>query len=130
MQNFCLMAYPMWRSPWTIKNMGPLYVPAKVDIIPLSEWHCTLYGQIIEYETSSHLEFKDGTALIDRVSTDHYNFQDDYYYMLGDNSPYSNNSRYLGFVSGRFIIGVATRIIYCRDRQTERFRWDRLLKRI
>ena len=130
MQNFCLMAYPMWRSPWTIKNMGPLYVPAKGDYIPLDEWHCTLYGQIIEYETGRHLEFKDGTALLDSVPTDIYTFQDDYYYMLGDNSPDSNDSRYWGFVPGKFIIGVATRIIYCRDRQTERFRWDRLLKKI
>jgi signal peptidase I len=130
MQNFCLMAYPMWRSPWTIKNMGPLYVPAKGDYIPLDEWHCTLYGQIIEYETSKHLEYKDGTALLDSIPTDIYTFQDDYYYMLGDNSPDSNDSRYWGFVPGRFIVGVATRIIYCRDRQTERFRWDRLLKRI
>lgn len=47
-----------------------------------------------------------------------------------DNSPDSSDSRYWGFVPGRFIVGVATRIIYCRDRQTERFRWDRLLKRI
>ena len=130
MQSFCFMAYPIWRSSWTIKNMGPLYVPAKGDTIPLSEWHCTLYGQIIEYETGSHLEYKDGTALLDSVPTDIYTFQDDYYYMLGDNSPDSNDSRYWGFVPGRFIVGVATRIIYCRDRQTEHFRWDRLLKRI
>ncbi len=130
MQSFCFMAYPMWRSPWTIKNMGPLYIPAKGDTIPLSEWHCTLYGQIIEYETGRHLEYKDGKALLDSVPTDIYTFQDDYYYMLGDNSSDSNDSRYWGFVPGKFIVGVATRIIYCSDRQTERFRWDRLLKRI
>ena len=130
MQSFCFMAYPIWRSSWTIKNMGPLYVPAKGDYIPLDEWHCTLYGQIIEYETGRHLEYKDGTALLDSIPTDIYTFQDDYYYMLGDNSPDSSDSRYWGFVPGRFIVGVATRIIYCRDRQTERFRWDRLLKRI
>lgn len=129
-QSFCFMAYPIWRSSWTIKNMGPLYVPAKGDNISLDEWHCTLYGQIIEYETGSHLEFRDGTALLDSISTDIYTFQDDYYYVLGDNSPDSNDSRYWGFVPGRFIVGAATRIFYCRDRQTERFRWDRLLKRI
>lgn len=129
-QSFCFMAYPIWRSSWTIKNMGPLYVPAKGDNISLDEWHCTLYGQIIEYETGSHLEFRDGTALLDSIPTDIYTFQDDYYYVLGDNSPDSNDSRYWGFVPGRFIVGAATRIFYCRDRQTERFRWDRLLKRI
>lgn len=115
-----MMTMPFTRPMWTIKNFGPLYIPKKGITIELDSIGRAIYGSIIEYETGSWPQ--------DDIKS--HTFMHDYYFAFGDNSLDSNDSRYWGFVPGEFIIGVATRILYCRDRQTERFRWDRLLKRI
>lgn len=35
-----------------------------------------------------------------------YTFEHDYYFVLGDNSPDSCDSRYIGFIPDDFIIGI------------------------
>jgi type IV secretory pathway protease TraF len=54
----------------------------------------------------------------------------DYYFVRGDNVMNSGDSRYWGFVPEEFIVGVARRIAYSRDRHTDEFRWNRLWRRI
>ncbi len=129
-QSLAWFAYPIWQCPWTSKNMGPLYVPGKGDKIELTQWHCSLYGQIIEYETGMHVEFKDSMAYLGQTPVREYVFKDDYFYVLGDNSVDSGDSRFWGFVPGCHVIGTAKRILWCRDRRTDVFRWDRIVKKI
>lgn len=40
---------------WTIKKMGPLYIPRKGDRIYLTRKNATIYKMLIEYETDKYL---------------------------------------------------------------------------
>lgn len=73
-----------------------MLVPAKGQTIELTEFNRHLYGLIIQYETGS---FPNDTA-------SSYTFTHDYYFVLGDNSPDSRDSRYIGFIPDDFIIGI------------------------
>ena len=96
-------AYPVEAGVWNIKNWGPLTVPAEGMTVRLDEFTSMLYRQAILYETGSAGD-RDGDALPDESGT--YTFSHDWYYVLGDNSPDSFDSRYFGFIPDDFIIGV------------------------
>lgn len=91
-----MAAMPFTMPMWTMKNMGPLYVPAKDVTIELDSASRAIYGAVIEYETGL---WPDSTV------TSH-TFIHDYYFALGDNSLESNDSRYWGFIPDEFIIGI------------------------
>lgn len=115
---------------WTIKNMGPLYVPKKGGSVELDTINFQLYRQIIEYETGRKFAVKDHRLLLGETPVTHYTFGNNYYFTCGDNALNSGDSRYWGFVPEEFIVGVATRITYSRDRYSNRLRRDRILKPI
>lgn len=90
----CFTAIPLSKPTWTIKDLGPLYVPAKGQEIELDEFTRHLYGHIMEYESGRPA---DGLT--------RYVFTHDWFFMLGDNCMNSCDSRYWGFVPDDFIIG-------------------------
>lgn len=114
---------------WTIKNMGPLYVPRAGDSIPLDLRHFKLYRQVIEYETGRELSFEK-EACLNGVPICGYTFQKNYYFFCGDNAPNSKDSRYWGFTPEEFIIGVVKRISYSRDPSTGERRPERWWKKV
>lgn len=91
-----MAAMPFTMPMWTMKNLGPLYVPAKGVSIKLDSVGRAIYGPVIEYETG---------AWPDSSVTGH-TFVNDYYFALGDNSLESNDSRYWGLIPADFIIGI------------------------
>lgn len=93
-----MAAMPFTMPMWTMKNMGPLYVPAKGTSIELDSVGRAIYGPVIEYETG---------VWPDSSVTSH-TFVNDYYFALGDNSLESNDSRYWGFIPADFIIGIVS----------------------
>lgn len=107
----CLMSgqFAGMDSVWTIKNMGPIYVPAKGDIIPLTSYNKKLYAMVIEYETGER-PFKSNLSE-ESLSEKEYTFRENYYFFTGDFLADSNDSRYLGFVPEKYVIGVVARII-------------------
>jgi len=80
---------------WNIKNWGPLRVPQKGMEIRLDGCASQIYRKAIEWETGQSLN----------ELTDGYVFQHDWFFMAGDNSPASLDSRFYGFVPDDFIIG-------------------------
>lgn len=115
---------------WTIKNMGPLYVPRRGDTVRMDIRNYKLYRMIIEYETNEKLKLQNDTIYLNNVPLLSYIFSENYYYFCGDNVANSKDSRYLGFVPEEFIIGVVRRISYSCDRNTDKFRWRRLWKKV
>lgn len=93
-----MAAMPFTMPMWTMKNLGPLYVPAKGASIELDPVSRAIYGPVIEYETG---------LWPDSCVTSH-TFVNDYYFALGDNSLESNDSRYWGFIPADFIIGIVS----------------------
>jgi signal peptidase I len=52
------------------------------------------------------------------------------FFVLGDNSKYSYDSRHFGFVSRAAVIGRVDTIYWSINRETKRIRWERILKRV
>jgi signal peptidase I len=115
---------------WTIKNMGPLYVPQKGSEIVMNEYNYRIYASILDYETQQKSCLRDGLVWLGDTIIEKYLFKNNYYYFCGDNIANSNDSRNWGFVPEDFIIGVADRISYSKDRNTGRFIKNRFMKRI
>ncbi len=91
-----LIAIPLSMPTWTIKNLGPMCVPAKGVTVELTDFNRELYGLVIQYET----------GMPSTKDMEEYTFKENYYFMLGDNSPDSQDSRYFGFIPEDFIIGI------------------------
>jgi len=56
-------------------------------------------------------------------------FKNNYYYMLGDNSKESRDSRFWGLLQGDHIVGKAVFILYSSD-EKDKIRWSRIFKKI
>lgn len=115
---------------WTIRNLGPLYVPQAGVCIALDSINWKLYRQVIEYETGDKLTCREGRVRIGERAADTYLFRNNYYSFCGDNVSDSNDCRYLGFVPEEFIIGVVRRISCSEDPYTGRRRPERWWKRV
>lgn len=98
---------------WNIQNWGPLYVPRKEDIIRITPYEAVIYHKILEWETGTTIEwnwdnqkvFSNGKEIL------YHRFTHNYYYVCGDYSLDSFDSRYWGFVPEEYIVGVVTMII-------------------
>ena len=123
-------ALPRGRSGnnWTIRNLGPLYVPEQGGKINIDSTNYRLYGSIIEYETGKKLHFTDSIIMLGKVEIKQYIFLNNYYFAVGDNAINSRDSRYWGFVPEEYIVGIASRILYSKDPYTGKYRRDRWLK--
>lgn len=107
--------------PWTIKDMGPLYVPRKGDRIQITPKEANLYRLILEWETGKKVSCN---------SIVYHTFQHDYYYLCGDNVLNSCDARYWGFVPEEYIVGVVTHITYSLNPYTGKRRKERTLKHV
>lgn len=125
-QSNCFYAYP-WTDGCSIKNLGPLYIPAKGDCVELNRFNCALYAKAVEYETGLKLVWLEGQAFLGNEPVRYYTFADDWFYTVGDNCTDSQDSRYWGLVPGRHVIGVAKTVLRCRDSATGALRSDRFL---
>lgn len=94
----CLMAVPLSHPFWTIKNLGPLYVPKKGSTVQLDSIGIHLYKPVIEYETGHPM-----------TDIQEYTFRQNWYFAIGDNSTDSQDSRYWGFIPEEFIIGIVSK---------------------
>lgn len=115
---------------WNIKDFGPLYVPQKGDTLPLSRTNYLLYKRLIEWEQQDSLSYKDGKVWLKNSILKKYCFTHNYYFMGGDNSMNSVDSRFWGLVPEEYIVGKAWIIWKSINPETKKNRWNRLLKSI
>lgn len=92
---------------WTIKDMGPMLIPAEGMEIELSRRNWLLYRRYIEWETGGKLEWQDFTAVMDGIPMKRYRFKENYCFAAGDHVIDSRDSRYFGLVPEKFIVGTA-----------------------
>jgi signal peptidase I len=124
----------MMSNSWTDKNYGPLKIPAKGMSIDVNDSTLNIYGEIINnYEGHAKVNIQKGHLQIDGKEVYKYEFQQDYYFMMGDNRDNSLDSRYWGFVPEDHILGKPLFIWMSINKYGDllhRVRWSRLFNLI
>jgi len=111
---------------WNRDYYGPLIIPQKGMKVKLDTSNLKIYQKIIsEYENHSISLNKD-TIILDGRIENTYVFEQNYYFMLGDNRHHSQDSRYWGFVPEDHIIGDCSVILF----NAEDFSFNRFLKTV
>jgi len=115
---------------WNIKEFGPLYIPRSGDTLIMDRTNFCLYAKLIEWEQRGSIEYRESTVYLDNHPIESYCFQKNYYFVAGDHTENSQDSRYWGLLPEEYIVGKAWLIWKSIDPLTEKTRKDRFLKRI
>lgn len=115
---------------WNIHRFGPMYIPRKGDKITVNQKNYKLYKQIIDWESKNSISWKENKAYMGKKYIEYYQFQSNYYFVAGDKTENSRDSRYLGLIPEDFIAGVAWKVWKSEDPHTGKYRKDRFWKNI
>lgn len=124
------------RFPWNEDFFGPLWIPKKGATIKMTPDNIILYGSTIQnYEGWDEVQVTDDKLVIDGKPVTEYTFQQNYYFMMGDNRHNSLDSRYWGFVPEDHIVGKALFIWLSVDQDpgaslAHKVRWNRIFNLI
>lgn len=99
---------------WTIKNMPPLYIPRKNDIISITPKEGYLYKRVLEWETGKKIKVDWGKSIVyaDNRTLKKHTFEHNYLFVVGDNATDSQDSRYWGIIPENYVIGVVGYILH------------------
>lgn len=112
--------------PWNVDNFGPIKIPEAGKKVELTLDNLPLYKRIIETYEGHKLQVKGSRIYIDGQPADAYTFDQNYYWMMGDNRHNSEDSRYWGFVPFDHVLGKPVFIWFSWDKVGGIVRWDRL----
>lgn len=115
---------------WSIKEFGPLYIPAKGASIKMNSINRALYKNAIEWEQKKKLMQRGESFLLNDSIIQKYQFKENYYFVAGDKVMNSKDSRYWGLLPEKLIVGKATLIWKSIDLDTDEIRWNRVFKKI
>jgi len=117
---------------WTRDYYGPIWIPKKGVTVDLTVDNLPFYERIISsYEHNDLRVDADGRIFINGEETSEYTFQQDYFFMMGDNRHNSLDSRYWGFVPEDHVVGKPRLVWLSTDRNRSfpnNVRWSRFLK--
>jgi signal peptidase I len=103
--------------PWNEDNYGPLIVPRKgytvpLDVTNIDQWATTIdraYGEKV-------VDVRNGIVTIKDKPVTSYTFDQNYYFMMGDNRDDSLDCRFWGFVPRDLVVGEAFITLFSWDR--------------
>lgn len=107
-----------------------IYLPKKGDIMAIDSINYKQYHKCIEYETGQNLKLECGSVYLNDSIVNEYRFLHDYYFMQGDHTSDSYDSRFWGLLPDDFILGVGQFIWFSKDVKTNKIRWERIFKKL
>lgn len=119
------------KFPFNEQYFGPVLIPAKGTTIALNDSIIWLYKTCIEMHENKKVELVGQSVYIDGKEEKEYTFENDYYFMMGDNRDYSNDSRTWGFVPESHIVGRASVVFFSTRHAAswkQKIRWNRIFK--
>ncbi len=117
---------------WNVDNFGPIYIPKAGTTVKINKRTIPLYKKIIRDYEHNEVQVTANNVLINGKEASSYTFQQDYYWMMGDNRDHSEDSRAWGYVAEDHIVGKPVFIWLSFDnfqdgiRFNEKPRWDRM----
>ncbi|MCC7302431.1 MAG: signal peptidase I [Bacteroidia bacterium] len=100
---------------WNLDHFGPIIVPVKGMEVAMNEKNYLLYKAIIQFFEKKDISAKNGKYFIGETECGTYTFENDYYFMMGDNRHASSDSRAWGFVPSDHIRGTTGLILWSVD---------------
>lgn len=107
-----------------LKKSNDIVIPGKGFQIEITQNAISQYGKYIEWETGMQISTKDDLFLLNDSIISTYVFSENYYFVVGDNTEYSVDSRSWGLVPESFIVGKAELIWYAK--QKGKINWNRM----
>ncbi|WP_268847618.1 signal peptidase I [Flavobacterium aestivum] len=114
---------------WNRDNFGPIYIPQKGKTVALTTETLPFYKTIITDYEKKDLKVNGNEIRIDGKVATTYTFDQNYYWMMGDNRHNSEDSRYWGYVPENHIVGKPIFIWMSWDtngKGLNKIRWDRV----
>lgn len=119
-------------TPWNGDNYGPLTIPKEGMKIQINDSTLAIYGGVIrDYDHNKDVKIEEGKLTIEGKPVTEYTFNQDYYFMMGDNRHNSLDSRYWGFVPADHIVGKGFFIWLSINKYASfihKIRWSRFFK--
>jgi signal peptidase I len=116
-------------NKWNRDNFGPIYIPQQGKTVALNLETLPFYKAIITDYEKNDLKVTGAEIRINGKIATSYTFQQNYYWMMGDNRHNSEDSRYWGYVPENHIVGKPIFIWMSWDSNAKglkKIRWDRL----
>jgi signal peptidase I len=119
---------------WTPDNLGPIYIPEAGRTIELNQRNIDMYSRVISFFEGHDLDISEEGVRIDGELTKTYTFEQDYYWMMGDNRHNSADSRMWGFIPEDHVIGCASFTWFSKQNMAQhgesKIRWNRMFKSV
>lgn len=115
---------------WTRDDYGPIWIPKQGVTITLTAENLPFYERAIRVFEHNTLEVRGGKFILNGQETTTYTFQQDYYWMMGDNRHNSEDSRFWGYVPADHIVGKPLFIWFSTKNGSIRdgINWGRIFK--
>ena len=118
---------------WNNDFFGPVYIPKEGATIEINKDNIPIYERLIKIYEDNDLYMEGDNIYINGVKTNQYTFNQDYYWLMGDNRSNSQDSRSWGFVPFDHVIGKPVfkwLSIDYNGKGFNKIRWDRMFSTV